>query len=347
MIRTHQSYVAVVLSTVCLVQGSCTGTRNQVETEAASVTSAAPAALSGQPTGTETPLRALHSVFRSAYDRARDAEIAGMSPLVVARFSDLYLIRDGQVIAQGKGIPGKYHLLHRTAHVPLVMFCAGLGAGGGALTPERRSELERYAVLLASAREDLGNYGFSNAEIAAQELLIDESRRFIGDALQTGAILPRALIAYRTRVAAAMMLLADLAGAAQVDATHELLSSWRGLVSDEEWARLRVVIVGPRQPRHNYAATQYFAAVFGGDRNSVFPGETDRVFYVESLTFDPKDRAFLSEKKAVATIVLDRQASSALFNDPYRMSIDVMADGAARRIGELDLSSLASPVVRP
>jgi len=136
------------------------------------------------------------------------------------------------------------------------------------------------------------------------------------------------------------MALADVAGAAQVNATHSVMVEWRKKLTDDEWDRLRVIIIGVRQPRHDYTATQYFAALLPDRGNSVFPGENRRVFYVERLVIDTADRCFKKERLAVATLILDTSASETIFNDPNRMSIDVMADGARRRIGELDLTGM-------
>ena len=100
------------------------------------------------------------------------------------------------------------------------------------------------------------------------------------------------------------------------------------------------IIIGFRQPRYDYTATQYFAALLPDRGNSVFPGENRRVFYVERLVIDRADRCFKKERLAVATLILDTSASETIFNDPNRMSIDVMADGARRWIGELDLTGM-------
>ncbi len=304
-----------------------------------------PASLAvGQPAaGATSPLKDLLPQFRMAYETERNRVDRELPPLVIVRFSDVFLVKDSQIVATGKGIPSAYHLLHRTAHVPFTIFLKLNAHFGNSLTPELKADLDRFREMVEAAIDDLGNHAFSPEEIEAQKTVLEASVKYLGD-LEPGAVLnSKEFHRYRAQIAGPMMYLADSAGAAQVNATHSLMSAWRATLSDDEWSRLLVVIVGFRQPRHDYAATQYFNALFPASANSIFPGETQRVFYVESLDINRDDREFKAARKAVAALILDTQASEAFFNNPYRMSIDVMADGARRRIAELDLTELRSP----
>jgi len=287
-----------------------------------------------------SPLKALREQFRPTYDAARSRVESSLSPIVVARFSDLYLVRDRVIIAEGKGIPNKYHLLHQTAHVPLVVFLKLEPHFDTPLSQEAASDLASYRGLIERAVPDLINHGFSEQEVAWQKHVLINAIAFLTPTRPGYAFTRAAFAQFRASVHRAMMDLADVAGGAQVDATHAVMTGWRQQLSDEEWRRLRVIIIGPRQPRHDYASTVYFAALFPERSNSLFPGESRRVFYVESLNIDRRDRSFARERAAVATILLDGQASETIFNNPYRMSIDVMADGARRRVAELDFSLL-------
>lgn len=285
-----------------------------------------------------SPLKELQGAFRPTYDSARNAVDEQLSPLVVVRFSDMYLVVDGQVVAEGKGIPAKYHLLHRTAHVPLVIYLELRPFFGRPLTGEARTSLERYRSLVDAAIPDLTNHGFSDAEVEQQRILLEESSRYLGQLQDERVVSERGFGDYRSRVHNTMMILADIAGAAQVDALHATMTQWRKLLTEEQWSRLVVLVVGPRQPRHDYVATQYFAALFPRPRNTLFPGESDRVFYTETLVIDRLDKTFAAERRLVSTMLLDAAASRAIFNDSYRMSIDVMADGARRRLGEINFT---------
>lgn len=301
-----------------------------------------------EPPGTAVPqesenagaLKSLHDSFRPAYEAARDDARQQFAAVVIVRRSDMFLLRRGEIIAEGKCIPTKYFLLHRTAHVPLVTYLRVSPYFVEPLPQSVKDALAIYAGQIGSAVSDTSNYGFTSEEIQWQVLILEQSRTFLTDLTAGEPVTEERYAAYRALVSTAMMQLADAAGAAQIDATNKLIESWLPLLSNDEQQGLLAVIIGPRQPRQGNVATQYFASLLRGNSDSIYPGETERVYYVESLDIDRTDRAFKKELDAVAALVLDRQASSHLFNNPYRMSIDVMADGAARRIAELRLPSL-------
>src|SRR5262245_41948768 len=111
-------------------------------------------------TPADTPLKALQAAFRKSYDEARDRVEASLSPLVVVRFSDMYLVKDGKIVAEAKGIPQKYHLLHRTAHVPLATTNKLMPFLGAALPENVKADLSAYRRLVHAAIPDLPHYGF-------------------------------------------------------------------------------------------------------------------------------------------------------------------------------------------
>lgn len=337
MTRVSAFRFALALSAGFMIFQGCTGPSKNGDQPAQTA-----AATAQSTSAVDSPLKALQGTFRPTYDAARDFVDANLSPFVVVRLSDLFLIKDGMVIAEAKGIPRKYHLLHRTAHVPFVIYLKINRFFGSPLPGSVSSELAEYRRLIDPSIADLTNseYSFTTEEIADQEFILRSSAAYL-DRLATEVIASReAFSAYRVQVAGAMMKLADAAGAAQVDATHAVMLSWKEKLTIEEWIALRVLIIGFRQPRHDYAATQYFSSIFPDRSNSLFPGESDRVVYIEASSIDRTDKSFKEARKSLAALLLDSEASQSFFNNRYRMSIDVMADGARRRIGELDLSAL-------
>ncbi|MCO6435721.1 MAG: hypothetical protein J5J06_01375 [Phycisphaerae bacterium] len=246
------------------------------------------------------------------------------------------------MVEKAKGIPQKYHLLHRTAHVPLVVFLKLQGSFGVPLGPRKAQELQAYRQLIVSARKDLGDYRFTPDEIAWQEALLLVSSEFLEELTEDSIITTKSFADYRNRVQSPMMALADRAGEAQVESLHSAMQTFRKKLTDEEWKRLRVLIIGPRQPRQDYAATQYFAALFNESGNTPYPGESKRLFYVESPFIDRDDNSFEHERRTVASMILDRAVSEVFFDDPNRMSIDIAADGARKRVALLDFAGLRS-----
>jgi hypothetical protein len=60
-----------------------------------------------------------------------------------------------------------------------------------------------------------------------------------------------------------------------------------------------------------------------------YPGESMRVIYVESLA--PNEDA----SDEFATVLIDEEASMAFFEDPWRLSEDVLSNGAEECIKKL------------
>jgi hypothetical protein len=121
---------------------------------------------------------------------------------------------------------------------------------------------------------------------------------------------------------------AAAAARAQLVATHRQVMEWKKGMTAEEWGALTVIVQGMQTPRVENAAVQYFARLFGETR-----GEGRRVVYAEGL-FD--------EEKALnllGTLRLDGKLSVAVFNDPFRMYRDLLADVARTAIDDI----LATP----
>ena len=243
------------------------------------------------------------------------------------------------IVAQGKGIPPKYFHLRHIAHVPFVLYLKVEPTihRGQRLNPE---ELRQYRELLQNARNDMltnATYAFTDNEKQLQNRVLDESERFVNSTLKEGGTTVEKYKDYSASVRKDVKALADLAGQEHVDAIHGVITKWRqnGTLSPEDWNKVRVLNLGLKQPRCESAVTQYFNWCFKGESNSVFPGETTRVVYVETPKIVTTDREWLIERNSAAAVVLDRIASELLFGDPGRMSVDIVADGARARIKEL------------
>src|SRR5437763_1505550 len=75
------------------------------------------------------------------------------------------------------------------------------------------------------------------------------------------------------------LLLENAAAAAgsELDALHTQVSAWRRRLTEAEWARLRVVVVGAHMARTGEVASQYFARLLGEE------AEGNRWIFAESL----------------------------------------------------------------
>lgn len=279
--------------------------------------------------------KSLPGEFRRTYQKAKEALVERLNPLIVVRFSDVLLMKDGVIVAEGKGIPSEYFVLRRVAHLPLTTYTKVRPYIGGYIDEVGHSELKRFASHIQNAMLELQHTDDVPLRNDNQ-LVMSETLLFL-ETLNTGTSLTEQMFdEYRRIVMPPTMRLADRAGVAQVDALHTLMSDWKtSELSESEWKRAIVIVIGFRQARRDYAATQYFTELFPSDSRTLFPGETDRVFYMEELSIDRNDFQFELERQSIATQILDAEASTVLFGNFERMSIDVMADGARQRVQEI------------
>jgi hypothetical protein len=108
------------------------------------------------------------------------------------------------------------------------------------------------------------------------------------------------------------------------------MMKWKDTMSAAEWNRLMVVNRARHQARYRNAATQYFHWLFADSGPSwSYPGESMRVIYAESLgpTEDASDE--------LATVLIDADASAAFFQEPWRLSEDILSSGAAECVKKL------------
>jgi hypothetical protein len=95
-------------------------------------------------------------------------------------------------------------------------------------------------------------------------------------------------------------------------------------VPPDDWAKLRVLVLGPQMPRKHNVAIQYFAKLLG------VAGESRRLVYAEELSGEQQGLNLL------ATHQLDSELSKAFFGDPERMDIDLLGNAASVYLDLLD-----------
>src|SRR5690606_20904614 len=101
-------------------------------------------------------------------------------------------------------------------------------------------------------------------------------------------------------------------------------------IAPADWKKLIVIVRGFQMPRRYNIATVYFSWLLDENPHRLgYPGESRRLIYAEfmSKTSTPLD--------LMATTLLDGDASEAFFGDRWRLSRDILADGARRRVREL------------
>jgi hypothetical protein len=274
----------------------------------------------------------LNKLFLEGY---RDRQLAirtNTSPLIVANFSTLVLYWHG-VAETNNCIPDIYHALKAVAHVPFGIFlrvdpCA---TEGEAPVPDSvLRALTVYRTKIETAETSLSAARFSERQLARQEQILGASLAYLTNVIATAKAPRSELMSFAHRVGPLMLENANDAAAAQLGMTHAVVMKWKARIPAAEWKRLVVVVRGPQMPRRMNILSQYFAKILGEPSHNLgYPLESRRLIYAESI---PKDRDYLD---LMATTFIDGEASEAFFGDRWRMSRDVLADGAEEYLKQL------------
>jgi hypothetical protein len=272
-------------------------------------------------------LEALNRAARKLYAGGRALELSTIPAVLLVSGDDLILRMNGKRVV-ATVIPREYHALKCVAHSALGLFGHLAHAPGKPLGEERVKALKEYREILAAAGPAAEACGFDPATLARQKRIIARGLAFIDAVLKDGRVSADDLARYCRASRPDVLANAAAAARAQLAATHRQVMEWKKGMTAEEWGGLTVVVQGAQTPRAENAAVQYFARLFGEGR-----GEGRRVVYAEGLWDEEKALNLLG------TLRLDGKLSVAVFNDPFRMYRDLLADAARPAIDDL----LAAP----
>ncbi|MBX9584426.1 MAG: hypothetical protein K2X87_29345 [Gemmataceae bacterium] len=267
-------------------------------------------------------LVALNRTTGMLYAGGRKRELATVPAVVIVSGDDL-ILRRGDKRATATVIPPEYHALKAVAHVTLGLFGHLAADPGKPLGDDRVKRLTEYRGQLAAAAPAVEGYGYDADTLARQKRMIDRGLAFIDKVLADGQVSADDLTRYCRASRPDVMANCAAAARAQLAATHKQMMAWKAEMTADEWAGLAAVIPGRQTPRAENAAVQYFARLWGE------PGECRRIVYAEGL--------FVEEQAVdlLGTLRLDGKLAVAVFDDPYRMYRDVLADGARSALDDI------------
>ena len=278
------------------------------------------------------PLVSLNKLFLEGYRERQAAVRTNTSPMIVADFSTLALYWHGAA-ETNRCIPDFYHALKAVAHVPFGIFLRvqPFAIEGDGRVPEPVVQaLKDYQAQIGVAEASLAAAGFSDAQMVRQKQILRASMAYLSGVIMTGKAPRDQLVSFAREVGPLMLENANEAAAAELDMTHTAVMKWKARVPAEEWQRLVVVVRGPQMPRRMNILTQYFAKLLGEPSHNLgYPLESRRLIYAE---FIPQGR---DQIDLMATTFIDGDASEIFFGDRWRMSRDVLADGAEEHLRTL------------
>lgn len=248
--------------------------------------------------------------------------------------SSMTLHRNGQAETQPI-LPEIYHALKDVAHIPFLTYLRlqPFADAGESIPDNDVSALEALSSSIVDARAALDTGHFDDDQIGRQRLMIEKSLGLLQSAISRKRIDPAELARFAAALGPLMMENSNDAACYQVHAMHAQMMKWKTALNREEWSRLVIVNVGGHQPRYRNLATQYFAWLFDSPGPGwSYPGESARLIYEESR-FKTE-----SVEDELTDILIDADISEAFLLDRWRLSEDILSDGAARCIAHLPAS---------
>jgi hypothetical protein len=277
-------------------------------------------------------LGTLNDMFRNAYASSRKAVLASAGPVILVEGDNLVLVRDGKR-TEARVIPEAYHALKAVSHVPLAAYVL-LHPAGEVLNDETKSALRALRQQAAWAQERLKTEGVPETALGHQKEILSPALDFIDKHLKAGTVKPAELTAFARSMGPLLLWNAEEAARLELQGLDRQVHAWQTELPENDWRRLRVVVMGSALPRKGNLAVQYFAKLFNQR------GESDRLVYTESV-FD-EGRAL----NILGTHLLDTAIGEAFFNDPTRMHRDLLADAAEVQLGTMSFGPL-KPNERP
>lgn len=316
--------------------------RAQTPPESNPPPTAAPKGLQPIPKG---PIGDVDQLFLDSYLTRRSAVIKVTSPFIVVSGSSLILHRNDVAEPPVRVIPDLYHALKDITHLPFAIYlelspAAETGAG---LADDQITRMKLFQTKIDAARDVLSSGGYTSDELTRQKQILEASENIVVTTLQSKKVDKSNLAAFAKAMGPLMLLNAWDAGCAQIKATHAQVMIWKSQLSRDEWNRLVAVNVARHQARYRNVATQYFHWLIADDAPPWnYPGESMRVIFAETLGKGPdgKDEHAPDE---LGTILVDADASNAFFRNPWRLSEDILSDGAAACIKELPAGDRIHP----
>jgi hypothetical protein len=225
---------------------------------------------------TADPLMDLNQAFREAYARCRERLVNRSGPVILVEGDSLVLLHDGKR-SEAKVVPDVYHTLKAVSHVPLALYVMLVPLENAPLGKECLEQLRAYRERVVQAERSLKDRGLSEEALLRQSEIIRAALRFLDSALDKKQVAADELCKFTRDLGTKLLANAADAARSELDALDKQVRAWRATLTADEWAKLRVVIMGSALPRQGNLATQYFAHLLGEK------GEGRRIVYAKSI----------------------------------------------------------------
>jgi len=249
--------------------------------------------------------------------------LARTAPVIVIAFDDATLMREGREPVTASFTPPLVHRYKEIAHIPFGVHVTLAPYAGRPSEIAWRAPLQRLLDHVVAAEAALGTVGIPEVHMARERRVMADSIAYMRAVLAAGAVDAAGLRAFSRKMAPLVLAEADDASALQIDGLHAIVTRWRAELSAAEWARLHVLILGPKAPREANLAMQYFERVLGRRETG------HRLIYSENIF--ARDAALTQ----LGGLVMDRAVARDFFAEEMRMDRDLLSDGARKRLDQV------------
>jgi hypothetical protein len=268
---------------------------------------------------------AVNLLARQHYTKATQAALSAAGPVIVVE-PDTVTLRHRSAEQRETHTSPRYHRLKALGHVALGTYAlliprAGAGVDGGA-DPAFLAEVAGYRAAVAGLAPHIAVLGLRWDDANRQREIVDKSMALLDRVLAQRRVSVEGLRAYADDVGPALLGNAYDAAGLQLDALHATVTRWRAAMTDDERARLHVVVLGPGRPREGHPALEYFTRLLG-------PAASGHVVAAENL----RDAA--GGLDLLATSLVDRGVAEFFFADAERMQRGLLTDATQRHLDRL------------
>ncbi|MFC3677038.1 hypothetical protein [Ferrovibrio xuzhouensis] len=289
----------------------------------------------------------LNDIFKTSYKAAAEAkrqDLLSTAPVFVNRFGTIEFYKPGTLEPKRfKMAEGIYNDAKTVAHIPAALFthftAAGPVGSGREISGNEIEWLGTYLGKLESSKaallekaypeiQDIPEYGEGNYDSLVripQLTMIDGTIALVDQLLTSRKLTPQWLNDLKATTEDGIKASLTAAATSQLTQFHAQMIKWRNENKTLEWHEAVVVIIGIHQARRKYLQRQFFDKLLYDD-----PELEDHVVFAETLTpFAPPQggRApgpVQDAQLLLAKVMLDKDLSSYLFGNRYRLQWDLL-----------------------
>ncbi|MBM3538926.1 MAG: hypothetical protein FJX55_13965 [Alphaproteobacteria bacterium] len=269
----------------------------------------------------EARLAAINALARGHYARARDSVLAD-GPVIVIEAEAATLLHNG-TSERVAYLPARYRHFKALGHVALGLWALVEPRLGQPVDTALGAALTAYRAELDGLLPHVGALGLRWDDASRQREILTASIAYIDAALKAERATVEARAEWADAVGPALLGNAYDAAEAQLGALHTLVERWRTGLPPDDWAKLRVVVLGPNRPREAHPPLAYFQRRLGEAARG------SHLFSADNVTTSEGGLEIL------AAAISDRRLAYDFFRNSERLSRGLLMDATIRHLDRL------------